>query len=191
MDGGPFRAADERRHADVGSVAPHAELWVFAATEASGAGATRLLVHLTWFAESDRVTFAAAVRTGPGRAIVVVAPDLATPRPGLELRGPGIWADHVVEEPFARWSLGLEAFGVEIDVDPAADLDVVLAAAGSPELRGDRTAVGWDLEWIASAAVEGETATAYRVAASVEGELLVGPDHVEELDLSGEWRHRW
>ena len=188
--GGGFGAADERRHRP-GPGDDHAEVWTFLGAEPGHHGPVRVVVHLTWFAALDRVSFAAAVRLEEERAVLLVAPDLVTPRPGLELRGPGIWADHVVEEPFERWSLGLEAFGVAVDLPRAADLEVVLATSGTPELRGDRTALGWDLEWIATAVAEADGPDGYRVPALVEGELLVGHDDAVELDLVGEWRHRW
>ncbi len=154
-----------------------------------------LVVHLTLLDGDGRAAFAAALSTGSSSAVVLVADDLDLPRVGLELRGPGLWADHNVEEPFERWSLGLEAFGVGVDVPPATDLDVLLASRGSPELRGDRVPVGWDLEWTSVEAPEVEPAAAaalggYRVACRVEGEVVVGAGRLE-LDEAGERTHHW
>ena len=138
--GAGITAADEGRHP--GSPA---EQWTFTAGRA---GLDQLLVvQLTLVPSEERASFAAAVRLDPTYAVVLVAADLPMPQLGLELRGPGIWADHNIEEPLERWSLGLEAFGVGIEVTPADDLEVLLATSGSPDLRGDRAPLGWDLEW--------------------------------------------
>jgi hypothetical protein len=183
---------DEGRHA--GSPA---EQWTFTAGRG---GLDRLVVvQLTLVDREERASFAAAVRLAASYAVVLVAADLPLPRRGLELRGPGIWADHNVEEPLERWSLGLEAFGVGIEVGPGDDLEVLLATSGSPELRGDRVPLGWDLEWTSTGppvpdppvgAGGGAVGGGYRVECRVEGELLTG-DGGTELDGPGERHHRW
>ena len=67
----------------------------------------------------------------------------------------------------------------------------MLAAHGHPDERGDRTPVGWDLEWHATAPPEPLAAgRGYAVACRVEGELLVG-DEVMALDHPGRRDHRW
>jgi hypothetical protein len=178
-------AADEGRH--VGSPA---EQWTFTAGRA---GLDLLLVvQLTLVPSEERASFAAAVRLDPAYAVVLVAADLPLPRLGLELRGPGIWADHNIEEPLKRWSLGLEAFGVGIAVTPDVDLEVLLATSGSPDLRGDRAPLGWDLEWTSVAPPEagGEASGGYRIDCRVEGEILTS-DGGWELDEAGERAHRW
>jgi len=149
-----------------------------------------LVVHLSLVPGERRAAFAAAVRLEPAYAVVLVAVDLPLPRHGLELRGPGIWADHVVEEPLARWSLGLEAFGVGVPVEPDTDLEVLLAASGAPDLRGDRAPIGWDLEWTSVAAPVPDSARGYRVDCRVEGDLLTA-HATAELDGPGERSHRW
>jgi hypothetical protein len=129
--------------------------------------------------------------TGPGDRIVVLA-DLELPRVGpttFELRASGLWADHVVEEPLRRWSLGLEAFGVALPLSEVAGTDLL-----DPDLRGDRVAVGWDLEWEHLAAAEwlpGRPGTAgYSAPCHVHGEVLVG-DERYQLDVAGHRAHRW
>jgi hypothetical protein len=149
-----------------------------------------LVVQVTLLAAEGRSSFAAAVRLGPRDAVVLVATDLPLPRQGIELRGPGIWADHNVEEPFERWSLGLEAFGVGVEVGEQDDLEVLLARSGSPELRGDRNPIGWDLEWISTAPAVVEGPSAYRVECRVEGELLVASEAVE-IEVGGGREHVW
>lgn len=179
--------SDERRH----DATPGArtEEWSFVA----GTGTEAVLVaHLVLDPGAGRAAFTALVRNPPERAVLVAAVDLAPPRPpGLEVRGPGIWADHVVEEPFERWSLGLEAFGVGLDVDPDRTAGDLLAAHGHPDERGDRTPVGWDLEWHATGPVErSPLGSGYVVPCRVEGEVLLG-DEVWALDRDGRRDHRW
>jgi hypothetical protein len=182
------RPADEGRHP--GSAV---EQWTFLA---GPAGLGRLLVvHLTLVPSERRASFAAAVRLDPTAAVLLVAGDLPLPRAGLELRGPGIWADHNVEEPLERWSLGLEAFGVGIDVGADDDLEVLLATRGSPDQRGERAPLGWDLEWISVDAATPDGGGAggaggYRARCRVEGELLTAAGALE-LDLPGERIHHW
>lgn len=152
-------------------------------------------MQLTLVTAERRASFSAAARRSPNYAVVLVAAELPMPRRGLELRGPGIWADHNIEEPFERWSLGLEAFGVGIEVDPGDDLEVLLATSGSPELRGDRTPLGWDLEWTSTGLpvpdeITGAAGGGYRIDCRVEGELLTAEGRLE-LDGPGERYHRW
>lgn len=129
--------------------------------------------------------------TGPGTAVVaVVDHGLSLPiRPHLEIRAPGLWADHVIEEPLRRWSLGLEAFGVAVPAGEVSDARLL-----DPDLRGERVAVGWDLEWENDdepAWDSGEPVPfGYSVACLVHGEVLVGVDRFE-LDTTGSRRHRW
>lgn len=121
--------------------------------------------------------------TGPA---VISATDLAVPARGWELRGPGIWVDNVCETPLVHWSYGLEAFGVVVD-DPAE-----LLGRGF----GDRTALGWELEF--EAAEEGRTepvttgdpGAARWQRGTVHGILLVGAASVE-VEGPGLRSHRW
>jgi hypothetical protein len=102
--------------------------------------------------------------------------------PSLEVRSDGLWADHNVEEPLARWSLGLEAHGVRLD-DPA---DAYRGA------RGDPTPLGFDLEW----ETDGEVfrhppgLDRYEVPCRVHGEVLLGDERIE-LDGVGQRDHSW
>ena len=151
------------------------------------------MVQVSLVPGEGRASFAAAVRLEPDHAVVLVAADLGLPRSGLELRGPGLWADHNVEEPFDRWSLGLEAFGVGIEVDPEQDLEVLLATSGSPDLRGERAALGWDLEWVSTGPPVPEptgVGGGYRIECRVEGELLTSTGSLE-IDGPGERSHSW
>jgi hypothetical protein len=84
----------------------------------------------------------------PGEGLVVVHDDDVTPPRGEQLvvRAEGLWAELLCETPAEHWSFGLEAFGVHFD-------DEAEAAASD---RGDRVAVGFDLEWETPDRVYGE-----------------------------------
>jgi hypothetical protein len=126
-----------------------------------------------------------ACLVGPGRRSVMVV-DHAAPAPApkgsLELRADGLWADHHVEEPLSRFSLGLEAFGVALD-DPAD------AYRG---MRGDRAALGFDLEW----ETDGEVLRyppeldRYEIPCRVHGEVLLDDERIV-LDGIGQRDHSW
>ena len=70
--------------------------------------------------------------------VVVHDDDVAPPRgEQLVVRAEGLWAELVCETAGEHWSFGLEAFGVRFDDEhEAATSD-----------RGERVAVGFDLEW--------------------------------------------
>ena len=97
MPAGPLRPADEGRHA-----ASAAERWSFSLGRV-GIDSS-LAVHVTLVAAEQRASFAAAVRLQPDYAVVLVAADLPMPRRGLELRGPGIWADHIQPRIDRLWA---------------------------------------------------------------------------------------
>ena len=109
--------------------------------------------------------------SGPGRPLIVVV-DHEVPRVGatLELRASGLWVDFICEVPFVHYTVGLEAFGLEID-DPADEV-------------GHRVPVGYDLEW------ESDGADRYPLACHVTGEVLVG-DEAIEVTGSGARTHQW
>jgi hypothetical protein len=87
----------------------------------------------------------------PGHGLIVVRDHaVPVPRQGLEIRADGLWAELVCETPGEHWTFGLEAFGVALDDPLAAPLD-----SWGAEI-GDRTAVGFDLEWETERRVHGE-----------------------------------
>ena len=122
---------------------------------------------------------------GPDRRLVTVI-DQAVPFPSryasLEVRNDGLWADHNVETPLDHFSVGLEAFGVALD-DPAETYH---------GLRGERTALGFDLEWdtdgVAFRWPEGFDR--YEIPCRVHGEILVGDERIE-FDGTGQRDHSW
>ena len=104
-----------------------------------------------------------AVVVGPGRDTVsVVDTDLAVSNGagGLELRSPGLWADHNPTAAFGHWTVAAEAFGVALE-DP---WEAWGRAFGAPQ------PVGLDLEWD-----------------PVPGADLAGLDPID-ADLGGTWR---
>jgi hypothetical protein len=114
--------------------------------------------------------------------VAVVDHEVPLPAAGLEVRSGGLWADHHAEEPLARWSLGLEAFGVALD-DPA---DAYRGARGEP------TPLGFDLEWETDGEVFRYPAglDRYEVPCRVHGEVLVGVERIP-LDGFGQRDHSW
>jgi len=181
-------AADERRHAPEARQAPtFVEIWSFAAHATPIAPAVE--VELGLRPAVDDAWFSALLIL-PEVAVVVLELHLGSVRaPGLELRTSGLWADHVVEEPLRRWSLGLEAFGLAFPVAELSALDL-----GDPDIRGERVPVGWDLEWEHDA-LPGwydtpSGVSAYGGPARVHGEVLVGVDAFE-VDVVGHRAHRW
>ena len=123
-----------------------------------------------------------AAVAGEGRRLVLVK-DLDVPMPrrpdSMEVRADGLWADANCETPFEHWSIGLEAFGLALD-----DPDDAFGAA-----RGDRVALGLDLEWEAAGEIIGGERN-YGQPSVVHGDVLIGPETIP-VDGHG-WRgHGW
>lgn len=112
--------------------------------------------------------------------IVVVEFDVPPPTHGWEVRASGLWADHVCETPLEHWSYGLEAFGLAID-DPAELLGAAL---------GDRTALGWELEFEARAEAQWTGRERYGQIGSVHG-LMLEKHTTTEVDGYGIRSHWW
>lgn len=150
----------------------------FALPDASLAGYVRIGLRPA----EGRAWFWAAL-AGEGRALVSVREhEIDLPKPGLlEVRASGLWADFICETPLEHWTVGVEAFGVALD-DPTE------AYRGE---RGDRVAIGLDLEWEAAApAKEPDGASRYEQLCTVHGEILEGSSRT---DFAGTgWRaHAW
>jgi len=106
--------------------------------------------------EHGPASYLARVEVTDIGVVVVEDHDIAPPRGAqLVVRAEGLWAELVCETPGEHWSFGLEAFGVRFD-------DVAEASASD---RGERVAVGVDLEW--------------EEPDHVFGEILVGRRRVE------------
>jgi len=84
----------------------------------------------------------------PDVGVIVVRDDVAQPKRNdvIVVRAEGLWAELLCETPDEHWSFGLEAFGVRFD-------DEAEAATSD---RGERIAVGFDLEWETPDRVVGE-----------------------------------
>lgn len=169
---------DEGRH-EPGSDADWCESWYvdFSADDESGG-----FVRLTLL-PARRVAWYWAYLVLPGEGPIVVR-DHAVPLPrgdALEVRADALWGELVCETPMEHWGIALEAFGVRLD-DPLDSL------RGE---RGERVAVGLDLEWEAGMPpFTFANGTHYEQAGSVHGELLVGADRMA-FDGRGERAHRW
>lgn len=172
-------ARDELRHS-AGDDPLWSESWYFDFATADGVlgGYARLgLVPST-----GRAWWWACV-VGDDRPLVVVRDhDVAPPKQGLEVRGEGLWAALTCETAWEHWTLGLEAFGVALD-DPTD---------GYRGERGQRVALGFDLEWESRAAAYPYPAgmARYAVPCVVHGEVLVGSERIE-VDAVGQRVHSW
>lgn len=160
----------------------------------------------SWYLDfvSDDGTFGGYVRTGlypnlgvcwywacvvgEGRPLVtLIDHEVAIPAEGVAVRGDGLWTDYVVETPWEHVSLGLEGFGVTVD-HPAEPLRI----ADPRDLRGERTAIGLELDWETEGTVFPFPfgITRYEVPCRVHGEVLVGDERIE-FSGSGQRDHSW
>jgi hypothetical protein len=170
---------DERHHSP-GAEALWSESWYFDFSTADGTLGG--YVRLGLLPNARRAWYWACL-VGEGRPLVTVRDhDVPLPpRRSLEVRGEGLWAELVCEAPNDHWSVRLEAFAVALD-DPAE------AYRGE---RGDRVALGLDLEWEAAGDVFPYPAmTRYEQAGTVHGEVLVGNERIA-FEGWGERDHSW
>lgn len=143
-----------------------------------------------WFEFGGPIRCHVQLMTGPaGRrywAAVVVGGDLIAvidndvPAGGLELRTHGLWADHIIEDPFDHVSVGCEAFALRLD----PPLDVTADAVG------DLVAFGLDLGWETTGAVELRPG-GYEIPCEVHGEVLLADDRLEITAAPGRRGHAW
>lgn len=120
----------------------------------------------------------------PDGRLVVADEDVPPPRVGLDLRADGLWTSLCCETPFEHWTFGLEAFGLLLDGPPPDGLRW-------SELVGERLAVGYDLEWEATAAPEPlPGGDGYRIAGRVEGEVLTVRERWA-VAAAATWEHWW
>jgi hypothetical protein len=170
---------DERRHPP-GDDLLWGESWYFdfAAADGSIGGYVRLGLY-----PNQGKAWYWACLVGPDRPLVIVVDhDIPVPSgEALEIRATGLWADHNVEEPLERWSLGLESFALSID-DPTEMYR---------DARGDRVPFGFDLEWETDGEIfRYDVTDRYEVPCRVHGQILVG-DETIELDGVGQRDHSW
>lgn len=170
MDG----AIDDRRHA--ATSAGWCERWELAwADVAAGLGG---VVELVLRPGAGDATFTALLARRGAPPVAVVSNDLAMPTgaASLEIRGDGLWADHVVEEPLVHLSCNLEAFGVEVDT--LRDVDA--------STRGVVVPFGYELDFV----TDERGGHAGELGCRVEGIVAVGAD-TTEVDGAGRRRHTW
>ncbi len=123
--------------------------------------------------------FLAVVHQQGEAPVVVLDWELPLVSNAFEFRAPGIWTDFVCETPVEQWTIGLEAFGLA--VDPSETL--------TPDVFGDRTPVGLDLDVEAATAPE-EHDDGFEHEVTVRGEVLLGAEEWE-IDAVGVRRRRW
>lgn len=118
-----------------------------------------------------------------GRPIVLVADEIPVPDSGWELRTSGLWADHNCETPFEHWSYGLEAFALAVD-----DRTELLGRA-----YGDRTPLGWELDFEAADPIADidESATGlagYSQTGRLHGIVQLTEGDIEVTGTATRWR---
>ena len=131
------------------------------------------------------VSFIGAVLEEGREPLVVVDSSIVPSNDSWEVRGDGIWVDHVCETPFEHWSYGLEAFGLRLD-DPAE-----LLGRGF----GYREPLGWELEFESTAKPEPQGQSdgelgGYRQDGTAHGLVLFKGREVE-IDGSAVRQHWW
>ncbi len=173
-------ASDEGRH-DPGPEPLWGESWYFDFFSPDGAigGWVRIGLY-----PNLGVTWYHAFLVGPDRETVAIAEYEAPlpPRPGLELRTHGLWADHIVETPLEHFTVANEAHGLGVD-DPG-DL-----YAEAP--RGTQVPLAFDLEWeTAGSPYHYVHTTRYEIPCTVHGTIDVGRERID-LDGFGQRDHSW
>jgi hypothetical protein len=172
---------EERRH-EPGEGTWWGESWYFDFAQPEGdlGGYVRIGLY-----PNQDVAWYWACLVGRDRPLVaVVDHTVAVPASltSLEVRGSGLWADHHCEEPFRRWSLSLEAFGLQV-ADPCE--------LYADEPRGDRVPFGFELEWETVGEPFRYTVTdRYEVPCRVHGQVLVGEERLE-IEATGQRDHSW
>ncbi len=133
---------------------------------------------------ASSASFAAVVYEPAASPVVIAETEIAAPMTSWELRGEGLWADHICEDPFEHWSYGLEAFALQLD-DPAE-----LLGKG----YGDRVPLGWELEFERDAEpqIQGSSANefGYSQTGVCHGVLLFKSREVE-FEATALRQHWW
>jgi hypothetical protein len=176
----PPRPADELDHF-VGPTSAWSETWEFRA--ATDDLSLAVLAAVTRRPAEGRVSYWAALLGRSRPTVALVEHDVLAPRSGLELRAPGLWADHVCEEPHRRWSLGLEGFALAID----GPTDLVTTGRGLP------VPFGFDLEWETPddpLPFDAPGDEGYLAVGAAHGQVQVG-EAVLALEGPGGRVHRW
>jgi len=178
-------AADERIH-PIGEGDLWQESWYFDFHDAAGdlGGYVRIGQY-----PNLGVVWYWACLVGADRPLVTVLDHtipIGRDRSSLELRGDGLWADHNCEEPWERWSLGLETRALALDEPAEAYAEATGGAKGVP------TPFAFDLEWETDGAVFPYPTgmDRYEIPCRVHGTIDVGTERIE-LDGFGQRDHSW
>lgn len=171
-----FRRADEHRHPGTGG-----DRWWFDLADGTVGLAVELVAPAAGPWHYRAVLRGAA---GPGD-LVVVDDDDVPPPPGrsLEIRTHGLWAEHIVEDPFDHVSVGCEAFALRLDGPPP---DPAVPLVGEP------VPFGLDLGWEAAGDVRPvDPGSGYELPGVVYGEILVGDARIVVEGAPGARGHVW
>lgn len=172
--------ADEGRH-EPGDERYWNESWYldFAADDGSLGGYVRI-----GFYPNLGVCWYWGCLVGEGRPLVtVIDHEVPIPAsPSIAVRHDALWTDYVIETPWEHVSMGLEAFAVAVD-DPVETYG---------DVRGERTSLGFELEWETDGAPYPFPfdITRYEVPCRVHGEILVGDERIE-FEGPGQRDHSW
>ncbi|MEZ5134074.1 MAG: hypothetical protein R2699_03200 [Acidimicrobiales bacterium] len=112
-------------------------------------------------------------------------PDAGRDRSSLELRSEGLWADHNLEEPWQRWSPGLEAFALAVD-DPA---EAYAETTGGARACARRSPSTWSGRRTGRSSPIRRASTA-TIRAAPTASLDVGTERLE-IDGFGQRDHSW
>ncbi len=133
-------------------------------------------LHKVWY-------WACCVRQG-AELVTLIEHDIALPASpsSLELRGDGVWADHVVETPLEHMSINLESFALCME-DPAAVYR---------REYGTRVPFGCELDFVTDGfGYQWPPITPrYEIPCVVTGTVQIGQDTIE-VDGFGQRDHSW
>jgi len=147
---------------------------------------------------ADRGSFHAVVFRAEAMPLVLVEVAIPVANQRWEYRSSGLWVEAVCEDPGVHWSYGLEAFALALD-----EPDALLGRG-----YGHRTALGWELDFLADARTPGTADAPGEVESTignagddadpvievgrVDGLLLTAPAEGGESPFAGEaWRASW
>jgi len=182
---GASTPADERRH-EPGDDQLWNESWYVDFSDAGGTGIGGY-VRLGLYPNLGVAWWWTYIVT-PQHLLVVRDHEVPLPKGDpLDVRADSLWGSLVCETPMEHWTIGLESFGVRLDEPGDAYRDE----------RGERVAVGLDLEWEALGPPfdyphGGGRAYAghYQHAGRVHGEILLGRERIP-FEGTGERDHSW
>ncbi len=138
----------------------------------------------------DRATMVGVVLEPGRRAVGLVESELRVPKATpnkprssrhWEVRGHGLWADHVVEQPLVHWSCGLEAFALAVD-EPDE-----LVRTGI----GHRVPLGWELEFEADGEAFWATAEQHYLQPGTAHGIMLSKQGDREIAGPATRQHWW